>query len=362
MRGDLNDAPQMFCMFHLEEKIRKDHPLRAIKRVSEEVLKLMDRTFEVMYARVGRPSIPPEVLLKSQLLMALYTMRSDRLFCEKLDTDMLFRWFLDLEADGMSFDHSTFSKNRERLLEHEVAEEFFSKVVTYAREEGLLSDEHFTVDGTLIESLASLKSFRPKDNDRPPPEGGSNPTVNFHGEKRTNETHESVTDPEARLYRKGFGKEARLCYIGNALMENRHGLCVGFRLDEANGTSERSGAMKLVRSLMRRGIEPKTLGGDKNYHTKAFVDFCRESGIRPHVAQHSGREIPGLDGRTTRHKGYEVSQRKRKLIEQKFGWIKTIGGMVKSRFVGLRRTEAWGLMVMAAYNLVRMRNLTFNTA
>ena len=356
MRGEQNGQPQMFCMFHLEDKIRKNHPLRKIKVICDQILKGMDETFEAMYAKTGRPSIPPEILLKSQLLIALYTVRSDRLFCEKLETDLLFQWFLETEADEAVFDHSTFSKNRERLLEHEVAEEFFARVVSYARDSHLLSDEHFTVDGTLIESLASLKSFRKKGEKWKG--SGKNPDVDFRGEKRVNETHESTTDPESRLYRKSSGTAAELCFIGNALMENRNGLCVGFQVDTANGTAERTGAMGLVKDLMGKKIHPTTLGGDKNYHTQDFVSFCREHEIRPHVAEREGWEIEGLDGRTTRHAGYEISQRKRKLIEQKFGWAKTVGGLRKSRFIGRRLTEMWGLIVMSAYNLVRIRNLT----
>lgn len=367
MRGEENNSPQMFCMFHLEDKIRKDHPLRRIKEVADEVLKKMSRTFDKMYAESGRPSIPPEMLLKSQLLIALYTVRSETLFCEKLDTDMLFRWFLDMDADGGSFDHSTFSKNRDRLLEHEVAALFFDEVVNHARGHDLLSDEHFTVDGTLIESLASMKSFQRKGEDQRKDDsgkgsGGRNADVNFRGEKRKNETHESVTDPEARLYRKSGGQESRLCYIGNALMENRNGLCVGFRLDEANGRSEREGAKKLIGKARRKGFGVKSVGGDKNYHTNNFVGYLRGKEIRPHVACHEGWKIAGVDGRTTRHKSYEISQRKRKLIEQKFGWIKTVGGAVKSRFFGKAKTEFWGLMTMTAYNMVRIVNLKWSTA
>lgn len=372
MRGRLNDAPQLFAMFHVEDRIRPDHPLRRIKESADEILASMNRTFTAMYSEIGRPSIPPEQLLKSQLLIALYSVRSDRLFCDRLDTDLLFRWFLDMDLDAPSIDHSTFSRNRERLLEHEVAGKFFEKVVEFARGKKLLSHEHFTVDGTLIESLASMKSFRPKsesekpknpDDDQDP--GASqdilherNPSIDFHGEKRTNATHRSVTDPEARLYKKSAGTASRLGYIGNAVMENRHGLCVGYRLDRADGKSERIGAVKLVRKLIKRGFTPKSLGADKAYHTKDFVGFCRDHEIAPHLALHASRQTPGLDGRTTRHASYELSQRKRKLIEQKFGWGKQIGGMRKSRFFGQKKTEAHGLIALAAYNLIRICNLT----
>jgi transposase len=361
MRGQVNESPQLFAMFHVEERIRKDHPLRQVKEVADEVLRDMSRTFTAMYSDIGRPSTPPETLLKSQLLMALYSVRSDRLFCERLDTDLLFRWFLDMDIDAPSIDHSTFSRNRERCLEHDVASKFFEKVVEFARGKKLLSSEHFTVDGTLIESLASMKSFQPKkEEDRKPPsdDDPGNPTRDFHGEKRSNGTHRSVTDPEARLYRKSSGTTSQLCYIGNAVMENRNGICVGFRLDRANGRSERKGAMKLLKRLSKRGFKPSSVGADKAYHTRDFVEFCRENDIAPHVAEQSKRHVPGLDGRTTRHDSYAISQRKRKLIEQKFGWLKSVGGLYKSRFFGRRRTEAQGHMALAAYNLLRIVRLT----
>jgi transposase len=360
MRGRKNDAPQLFAMFHVEERIRVDHPLRRIKAHADQILGGMSWTFTAMYSEIGRPSIPPEVLLKAQLLIALYSVRSDRLFCDQLDTDLLFRWFLDMDLDTPSIDHSTFSRNRQRLLEHDAARKFFEKVVAFGREKNLLSNEHFTVDGTLIDSLASLKSFRPKDEGKAPPsdDDPGNPTVNFHGQKRGNKTHRSVTDPEARLYRKSSGTTAKLCYIGNAVMENRNGLCVGFRLDRASGKAERKGAMKLIGKLIKRGFAPKTIGADKAYHTKDFVSFCRDNTIAPHVAIHERWKIPGIDARTTRHASYEVSQRKRKLIEQKFGWGKQVGGLRKSRFFGRKKTEAHALMAMAAYNLLRIMRLT----
>lgn len=360
MRGNNNETPQMFCMFHLEDKIRKDHPLRKIKQVADQVLKKMESVFSDLYSHTGRPSIPPEVLLKSQLLIALHTVRSERLFCEKLETDMLFRWFLDMDADGASFDHSVFSWNRDRLLTQEVAADFFDAVVDYARKEDLLSDDHFTVDGTLIESLASMKSFRRKDDENKKDNNGwkgRNPDVDFHGEQRKNETHESATDPEARLYRKGQGQESKLCYIGNALMENRHGLCVGFKLDTADGHAERDGAKELIKRARKRGFRIKTLGGDKNYGTNNFVDFLRGEKIKPHVSCREGWKIRGLDGRTARHRGYKISVMKRKLIEQKFGWVKTVGGVLKSRFFGMTKTETWGLMSFSAYNILRIVKL-----
>lgn len=348
-------------MFHIEERIRRDHPIRRLKAVADEVLAGMGRTFAAMYSEIGRPSTPPETLLKSQLLMALYSVRSDRLFCDRLDTDLLFRWFLDLDIDAPSIDHSTFSRNRERLLEQDVARKFFEKVVEFARGKQLLSSEHFTVDGTLIESLASMKSFQPKkEKDRKPPsdDDPGNPTRDFHGEKRSNQTHRSVTDPEARLYKKSSGSASQLSYIGNALMENRNGICVDFRLDQANGKSEREGAQKLLKKLSQRGFTPKSVGADKAYHTKDFVAFCRENEIAPHLARYEKRKTPGLDDRTTRHESYGISQRKRKLIEQKFGWAKTIAGLYKSRFFGQKRTEMQGHLAMAAYNLIRIVKLT----
>lgn len=292
-----------------EQRVPRDHPLRVVKRQADEVLRGLSRTFDEMYATTGRPSIP-------MVLMALYSMRSDRLFCESLDYNILFRWFLDMNLEERSFDHSTFSKNRDRLIKHEVAGEFFALVVAHARTENLLSDDHFTVDGTLIESYASLKSFTAKGKKRNSgsDDDPSNPSVDFHGEKRSNATHASTTDPDARLMRKGKGKEAKLSYSCNVLMENRHGLCVDVELLRAEGSFERKGALAMLDRQIGNDIKPKTLGADKGYHAQEFVTGLVERCINPHIALIAGRKTQGLDGRTARRKGYQVSQRKRNRI------------------------------------------------
>jgi len=361
MRGEKPQQGYMFSYLSPEERVPKDHPLRKLKGFADQALSELSRTFDEMYSRMGRPSIPPEVLLKSQLLIALYSVRSDRLFCEMLDYNILFRWFLDLDMESLSFDASTFSKNRERLMDHEVAHRFFDEVVKVARGEGLLSDEHFTVDGTLIEACASLKSFQ-KDGKKPPAESGnapSNPVVDFHGEKRSNATHQSTTDPQARLMRKGKGKEAKLSYTGDVLMENRHGLCVDLDVLVATGDSERDGSMTLIRRYRRkRKRRMKTVGGDKGFHTRKFVKELRRLKVSPHVAQREGWKIPGLDGRTVERTGYQISQGIRKRVEEIFGWLKWIGGLRKTRFRGLARVRDHAYMVAAAYNLLRIGRLT----
>src|SRR5581483_2674845 len=292
MRGEERRQRPMLMVLNVEQRIAKDHPLRRIKQMADTVLKGLSPVFDRMYSTVGRPSIPPERLLKASLLMALYTVRSERMFCEQLDYNLLFRWFLDLEVDELSFDHSTFSRNRARLLAHEVAGEFFRGVVEQARALKLLSSEHFTVDGTLIEAWASLKSFKRKDRGAgAPPEDPGNPTVNFHGERRSNETHQSSTDPDARLARKGAGKEARLCYSGNALMENRHGLLVDFQVEPADGQAERRAAIAMADERLP-GAQRITLAADKGYDTRGFVASCRALKITPHVAQNHARAVP----------------------------------------------------------------------
>jgi transposase len=312
-----------------------------------------------MYSAVGRPSIPPERLLKASLLMALYTVRSERLFCEQLDYNLLFRWFLDMNMDEKSFDPTVFTKNRERLLKHNVASKFFGAIVEQARVAGLMSDEHFTVDGTLIEAWASLKSFRRKDEkpgDKPPPDDPGNPAVDFHGEKRSNQTHESKTDPEARLARKGKGKEAKLA-SQHALMENRHGLLVELQIASANGTAEREAAIAMIDDYLP-GAERLTLAGDKGYDTRDFIEQCRARNVTPHVAQNvSARRSSAIDGRTTRHPGYAVSQVIRKRVEEIFGWLKTVANFRKTRFKGLERTQLASYLVGAAYNLMRIAKL-----
>lgn len=364
MRGANEEQGFMFTYLSPEQRVPKDHPLRIVKRQADAVLKGLNQTFEAMYSTVGRPSIPPERLLKSILLMALYSMRSDRLFCESLDYNILFRWFLDMNLEERSFDHSTFSKNRDRLMKHEVAQEFFAAVVTYARTENLLSDEHFTVDGTLIEAYASMKSFVAKgkeqvNNDDDDP---SNPSVDFHDEKRSNATHASTTDPDARLMRKGKGKEAKLSYSCNALIENRHGLCVDVELLKADGNAEREAAIAMLDRQIEQDMEQKTLGADKGYHAQKFVTDLLTRCIKPHIAMIAGRKTQGLDGRTAKRTGYQISQRKRKLVEEIFGWMKTVGTLRKTRFRGLERVREQCLWVLSAYNLLRIGRLLARAA
>jgi transposase len=360
MRGRETKQATMLTLVSPETRVPERHPLRAIKPFVEAVLKEMSATFNAMYSSIGRSSIPPERLLKATLLMAFYTVRSERLFCEQLDYNLLFRWFLDMDTVEPSFDHSTFSQNRERLLKHDVAGEFFRRVVQQASELGLMSSEHFTVDGTLIDAWASMKSFRPKDEkpgDRPPPDDPGNPTVDFHGEKRTNDTHQSTTDPEARLARKGKGKEAKLSFSQHALMENRNGLLVDLRIEEANGTAERTVALEMLAQVVD-GIRDVTLGGDKNYDTVDFVSACRNMNVTPHVAQNiSEHRRSAINARTTRHQGYAVSQRIRKRVEEIFGWTKTVANFRRTRYRGKQRTEMASRLVGAAYNLLRISRL-----
>ena len=365
MRGQSSGQEALFSYLSPEARVPTSHPLRPLKQTADAVLKTLSPTFDEMYSRIGRPSIPPERLLKAQLLIALFSIRGDRLFCEMLDYNILFRWFLDMSLDEPSFDHSSFSANRDRLLQYQVAQKFFDEVVRYARKADLLSDEHFTVDGTLIEAWASLKSFKPTEAQDPvagPPDDPGNPTVDFHGENRVNATHTSTTDPEARLARKGKGKEAKLSFSGHVLMENRHGLCVDLRVEPATGTAEREAAERMVARQARKGIYPTTLGADKGYHATGFVHALRRRHIRPHIAQVTNRHTPGLDGRTTRHAGYVLSQRIRKRVEEIFGWMKTIGGLHKTRFRGLARTELYAHIVGAAYNLLRISRLQAQSA
>src|SRR2546427_4792811 len=322
MRGTQDRQVSMLALISIEGRIPPDHPLRKIKAMADQELLKLSGVFNRMYSTVGRPSVAPEKILKSLLLIALYSVRSERQFCEQLGYNLLFRWFLDMELMEESFDATVFSKNRERLMEHEVGRLFFEAVVGQARGAGLMSDEHFTVDGTLIEAWASLKSFRPKGErpeDRLPPDDPGNPTVNFHGERRSNATHASITDSEALLARKGQGKEAKLAFAGHALMENRHGLCVDIVVTRATGTAEPEAALTMIRRQRATGIRPRTLGGDKAYDTAAFVADVRAEGITPHVAPNITRQRDtNLDWRTLRHPGYRVSQRCRKKIEEVF--------------------------------------------
>lgn len=363
MRGDVSHQEAMFSYLSPDARVPATHPIRPIKAMADDALARLSPVFDRMYSTLGRPSIPPERLLKGELLIALYSVRSHRLFCEQLDYDILFRWFLDMSLDEPGFDHSTFSQNSERLLTHAVAQQFFDAVVRVARREGLLSDEHFTVDGTLIEAWASLKSFRPKASpEAAPPDDPGNPTVDFHGERRTNATHQSTTDPEAHLMRKGRGKEAKLCVSGHVLMENRHGLCVDLQIAPATGTAERDTALRILRRQARRGHRPRTLGADKGYHCRELVRALRRRRIRPHLAQVTGRHTPGLDGRTTRTRGYALSQRIRKRVEEIIGWLKTIGGLRRTRFRGVARTQHAAYLVGAAYNLLRIGRLRAHVA
>lgn len=340
-----------------DQKVPRNHPIRRIKALVEPVLKELSPLFDEMYRLIGRPSIPPEHLLKGTLLMTLYSVRSERQFCERLEYDLLFKWFLDLNIDDPAFDASTFSKNRGRLLEHAVAARFMQAVLEEAGRRRLLSEEHFTVDGTLLEAWASLKSVRPKDEQDPPAGGGRNPDRDFHGERRVNDTHASTTDSEARLYTKSKGQAAKLSYLAHVLMENRSGLLLDILVTQASGTAERDGAITMLKR--RRGIHRRaTVGGDKAYDTKDFVRQCRELDVTPHVARNlSGRRKGAIDGRVTRHAGYAQSQRKRKLVEEGFGWMKTVGACRKLRYIGVLKNQFWMTMEAVAYNLVRMANL-----
>lgn len=357
MRGHIDPQGALFSYVNMERRVPDNHPLRRIKNDVDGVLHSLSAEFEAMYASTGRPSIAPERLLKATLLIALYSVRSDRLFCEMLDYNLLFRWFLDLDMEARSFDHSTFSKNRARLIEHDIAKRFFARVVEQARTQQLLSDEHFTVDGTLIEAWASLKSFKPKDG--PPSRRGPDGSgmVDFRGEKRSNATHASSTDPDAKLMRKGNGQAAKLSFGAHALMENRHGLLVDVQITDAT-LAEPKAASDLIdrRRCGRQALG--TLGADKGYHSKAFVELLRRRQIKPHIARIESRTTPGLDARTTRHESYRISQRKRKRIEEIFGWMKTIGGLRKTRFVGIDKTQLAAYLVGAAYNLLRMAKLS----
>ena len=357
MRGIDHQQEDMFSYLSPEQRVRKDHPLRAVRAMTDGILEAMSPLFDAMYAEGGRPSIPPEKLLRAQLLQMLYSVRSERLLMEEIDYRILFRWFVGLNLDEKVWDASSFTKNRDRLLEAAVAKEFLAQVVERARVAGLISDEHFTVDGTLLEAWASLKSFQPKDG-KPgaPPDDSGNPTVDFHGQKRSNETHESTTDPDAKLARKGAGKEARLSYSGNLLVENRNGLIVDAELLEANGRAERDAALLMLEQVPGDGRI--TVGGDKGFDTREFAAECRHMNVTPHVAQNTARAGgSAIDGRTTRHNGYAVSQKRRKRIEECFGWMKDIARLRKLKHRGRYKVGWIFAFAAAAYNLVRMRNL-----
>lgn len=358
MRGK-QTSQMTFSTVSPDSRVPAGHPIRAIRQLADAQLAELSPVFDEMYSSVGRPSIPPERLLKGSLLMALYSVRSERQFCERLDYDLLFRFFLGMNLDDESFDATSFTKNRNRLMEADVARLFFEGVVQVAKERGLISAEHFTVDGTLIEAWASLKSFKKKDGKKaPPPDDPGNPTVNFHGERRSNETHQSTTDPESRLYRKGDNHGARLYYSAHVLMENRNGLCVDVRVAEAGGFAERREALAMIDDSRRRGARIATLGADKAYDTADFIADLRARGVTPHVAQQiTSRRRSRIDGRTTRHAGYAVSQRKRKLVEEIFGWMKSVGGLRKTKYRGRARNSLWAYLNAAAYNLVRVVRL-----
>lgn len=337
-----------------EERIPQDHPLRMISTMTDIVLKELSPRFTPLYSRYGRPSIPPERLLRALLLQVLYSIRSERLLVEQLNYNILFRWFVGINMDEPVWHATSFTKNRDRLLEGDIARAFFDGVLKLAKGKNLISDEHFTVDGTLIEAWASQKSFVPKDG--PPSTGGSNPTVNFHKTKRSNETHESTTDPDARLFRKSSTHEARLVYMGHALMENRNGLVADLRLTIATGKAEREAAVEMVDAIA--GRRRVTVGADKGYDTREFVAQLRERNVTPHVAMNDTNRRSAIDQRTARHEGYETSQRKRKRVEEIFGWLKTVGFMRKTRHRGRERVGWMFTFGLAAFNLIRLRTLT----
>jgi transposase len=356
MRGTDYQQADMYSYLSPEMRVRPDHPLRAIRAMSDKALSQMSARFDEMYAKTGRPSIPPEKLLRAQLIQMLYTVRSERLLMEEIDYSVLFRWFVGMNLDEPVWDVTVFTKNRNRLLEGDVAREFLSEVLNQAREKNLTSDEHFTVDGTLLEACASLKSFQRKDQQQNPPDDPGNPSVDFHGEKRTNETHQSATDPDAMLAGKGNGKEAKLSYNANRLTENRNGLVVNAEVFQANGTAERDAALVMLEQLA--GENRVTVGADKGYDTRGLVAECRHLKVTPHVAMNTGRRGgSAIDQRTARHAGYEISQKKRKRTEECFGWMKDIALMRKMKHRGLEKVGWLITFAAAAYNLVRMRKL-----
>lgn len=354
MRGADVTQASLFSYRTLEDRIPTKHPLRKLRLVVDAILATLREELDELYATTGRHSIPPERLLRASLIQTLFTIRSERQLVQHIDFNLLYRWFVGLNMDDAVWDHSTFSANRDRLLNEEIARAFFAKILVLAEWQDLVSDEHFSVDGTLIEAWASMKSFVKKDGTTPPPEdGGRNPTVLFKGEKRSNETHESTTDPDARLYKKSEGDKSRLCFMGHALMENRHGLVVDVETTHATGTAEREAAKTMVeRTVKKAGA---TLGADKGYDVAAFVEAMREAKVTPHVAQKA--KGSAIDGRTTRHAGYKTSLKIRKRIEEVFGWSKTVGGLDKARFVGLAKVKAQTIFTFAAYNLTRMATL-----
>jgi len=356
MRGADEQSGAMFSYVSLEERVPPDHPLRAIRRITDRALEQLSPQFGRLYIHFGRPSVPPEKLLRALLLQALYTIRSERQLMEQLDYNLLFRWFVGLGIDAPVWAPTTFSKNRDRLLTGDIAAAFFEAVLLHAQTERLLSDEHFTVDGTLLRAWASHKSFQPRDQD-PPSEGGGNPTRDFHGQRRRNDTHQSTTDPDARLYRKARGREAHLGYLGHVLMEHRSGLIVNATVTPADGHGERDAAVVMIER--RPGTHRVTVAADKAYDTRDFVKNLRDMHVTPHVAQYPAtrQRSSAIDARTTRHPGYTISQQKRKLVEQSFGWMKTVGGLRQLRHRGGPLVTWIFTFTAAAYNIVRMRRL-----
>ncbi len=356
MRGRKERQAAMLMAATPEDLVPERHPIRRIREVVDRLLDELSPVFDEMYAAVGRPSIPPEQLLKGTLLMALYSIRSERQFCERLQYDLLFKWFLGLNIMDPAFNPTTFTHNRQRLLDHQVAEAFLAATVQEARRRRLISEDHFTVDGTLLQAWASLKSFRPRDDQEPPAgDGGRNAPADFHGERRSNETHVSTTDPEARLMRKGRQQEAKLCFAGHLLTENRNGLIVDALLSEATGVAEREAALQLV---ARHGLQPgATLGADKAYDTQAFVAGLEALGVVPHIARNTSNRRSAVPEATAATAGYAVSQRRRKLVEEPFGWLKTVGQSRKLRYVGVVRNQLWFLLAVAGYNLIRLAKL-----
>ncbi len=357
MRGDDQQTGHLFSYVSPEKRVPSDHPLRPIREMTDAALKRLSSRFEALYSHTGRPSVPPEKLLRALVLQILYSVRSERLLMEQLEYNLLFRWFVGLSIDDPVWTPTVFTKNRERLLAGDVAAAFFRDVLAQARAARLLSDDHFTVDGTLLEACASLKSFRRQGERLPPPDDPGNPTVNFHGERRSNTTHGSTTDPDSRLARKANGHEAKLAYVGSVLMENRHGLVVHATAVIATGIAERDTAIAQVRALP---AGRKTIGGDKGFDQRPFVDAVRACDGTPHVARKTS--CGAIDARTTRHPGYAVSQRVRKRVEEIFGWMKTVGQLRKLRHRGVKRVNWIFLFTAAAYNLVRMRTLAARPA
>jgi len=360
MRGELEDSEGMFSYITPAQRVPKDHPLRPIRAMVDAALKELSPTFQRLYSPIGRPSIPPERLIRASVLQMLYTIRSERQLMEQLNFNILYRWFVGLGMDDPVWDATVYTKNRRRLLDGRVDVKFFEAILRQAKEKGLLSEEHFTVDGTLIEAWASQKSFQRKDRPSPPPDDPGNPSVNFRGEKRANDTHESKTDPQAKLWRKARGHEAKLCYMGHALMENRNGLAVAGKATLASGYAEREAALELIEP--KAGGSRITLGGDKGYDVAGFVESLRAMEVTPHVAQNDTNRSSAIDARTTRHPGYDVSQRVRKRVEEIFGWLKTVGLLRKVKHRGVDRVDSTFRFGLAVYNLVRIRNLTAEAA